>query len=88
MHDISLANVSMRIFNFELLGAIDDMKESYVERAKYYKLAVDCVNKLQSLFSSVSDLAVRFFFHFVLFRSDCLSFFPFSCLLFFSLFRL
>lgn len=51
-------NMSFRIFNFELLGAVEDLRDSYLERSRNARLCNDAVIKLQTLFSSVSDLAV------------------------------
>lgn len=61
LHDVSTSHqttISTKIFNFELLGAVEDLKDAYIERTRYMKLANDAMSKLQSLFSSVSDLAV------------------------------
>lgn len=55
-------SISTKIFNFELLGAMEDLRDAYIERTRYWKLANDGMVKLQSLFSSVSDLAVRALF--------------------------
>ena len=53
-----VANMSVRIYNFELLGAVEDLHDSYVERNRNFKLCNDSIMKLQSLFSSISDLTV------------------------------
>jgi hypothetical protein len=58
---LEIQNMSVRIYNYELLGAIDDLQVSYEERTRNHKLCHDAMMKLQALFSSISDLTVSVF---------------------------
>jgi hypothetical protein len=52
-------NHSVRIYNMELLGAVDDLKEYYAERNQVMITAFEIQEKLQALISNVAELAVR-----------------------------
>jgi hypothetical protein len=58
--EVTSHNISQRIYNMELLGAIEDLKESYIERTRYLKLANESSAKLQTLFSALAELVVSY----------------------------
>ena len=49
-----------------MMGAIDDLKDMYAERNGVIMKCIEIQEKLQAIISNVSELAVRFYWLFII----------------------
>lgn len=63
---VHVQHFSVKIHSFEMMGAIDDLKDMYAERNGVIMKCIEIQEKLQAIISNVSELAVRFYWLFII----------------------
>lgn len=58
MVDTSVKNTSPKIYNFESMGAFEELDEMKAEVAKYQEMAKEAQTKIQLLMGAMSELSV------------------------------